>query len=522
MNKEFNVTGICIPGQHYMVDTSAKFNDIMRLIVQGKYFTMNRPRQYGKTTMLFALTHALKQREDYVVFRISFEGVGDASFIDENRLCKMILESLLSRADQQNEVALQQTLREALHQTHDLKTLSFAISNLVLAAAGRSVVLLIDEVDKSSNNQLFVSFVGMLRDKYLERTDVPTFHSVVLTGVHDVRTLKMKLRPDEERKLNSPWNIAADFDVDMNFYPNEIRPMLEEYARDRGVQLDAAAIAERLFYHSSGYPFLVSKLCKIFDEKMLPVKTARSWTTDDVDAAARLLVQEDNPNFQELIKNLEHNPDLLRVTKDLIINERAYPFNRNEPTINLGITYGIFANRNGLDIHNRIYRELIEGYLTVSLLVKNQDSLPTEFPSAFWLPGNQLDIKKVLLKFQETMKEEHHREHGKFLEREGRLVFLAFLKPILNGHGYAFKEPQTSEEKRLDVVITYHEYRYVIELKVWRGPAAHQQGLDQLADYLERLGLQEGGLLIFDHRKDKQWKQETIEHKGKTIFAVWS
>lgn len=25
MEKEFNVTGVCIPGQHYMVDTSAWF-----------------------------------------------------------------------------------------------------------------------------------------------------------------------------------------------------------------------------------------------------------------------------------------------------------------------------------------------------------------------------------------------------------------------------------------------------------------------------------------------------------------
>lgn len=521
MEKEFNVTGICIPGQHYMMDASAKFKSTMRLIESGKYFTINRPRQYGKTTMLFALTKALKQREDYVVFQISFEGIGDDIFKDEQVFCPGFLSMLASEAVLRGYPELEPLLLSLEKEVLSFKLLSIAITQLAEKAA-RKIVLLIDEVDKSSNNQLFISFVGMLRDMYLKRTDVPGFHSVVLTGVHDVRTLKTKLRPDEERKLNSPWNIAADFDVDMNFYPNEIKPMLEEYAQDRDVQLDVTAIAERLFYHTSGYPFLVSKLCKIFDEKILPGKAERSWTTDDVDAAARQLVQEDNPNFQELIKNLEHNPELHRVTKDLVVNERSYPFNFNEPTIHLGITYGIFVNRNGLDIHNRIYRELIEGYMAVSLLVRNQDSLKTEFPSAFELPGNQLDIKKVLLKFQEAMREEHHQDNGAFLEREGRLVFLAFLKPVLNGHGHAFKEPQISEEKRLDVVITYHEHRYVVELKVWRGPAAHLSGLDQLADYLDRLGLQEGSLLIFDQRKDKQWKQDTIEHKGKTIFAVWS
>jgi hypothetical protein len=76
---------------------------------------------------------------------------------------------------------------------------------------------MIDEVDKSSNNQLFLSFLGMLRDKFLLRNmgKDKTFHSVTLAGVHDVKSLK--IRPDEEQKYNSPWNIAADFDIDMIF-----------------------------------------------------------------------------------------------------------------------------------------------------------------------------------------------------------------------------------------------------------------------------------------------------------------
>jgi hypothetical protein len=60
------------------------------------------------------------------------------------------------------------------------------------------------------------------------------------------------------------------------------------------------------------------------------------------------------------------------------------------------------------------------------------------------------NVQKALLKVQELMKSEYSKRDCDFLERQGRLVFLAFLKPILNGHGHAFKEPQTSEEKRLD------------------------------------------------------------------------
>ena len=98
------------------------------------------------------------------------------------------------------------------------------------------------------------------------------------------------------------------------------------------------------------------------------------------------------------------------------------------------------------------------------------------------------------------------------------MVFLAFMRPILNGAGYDFKEPQVSDEKRLDVVITYYQHLYVAELKIWHGDEAHEKGLAQLVNYLDTLGLETGYLLIFDHNKKKTWKKEWITVEGKRIF----
>jgi hypothetical protein len=519
MEKEFNVTGNCIPSQHYIADVSAKYKAVLSLVEKGKYFTINRPRQYGKTTTLFALVEALQSKEEYVVFRTSFEGVGDDAFLKEQSFCALFLDLLLSEAETWGHAELATLLSEAIPDTISLRQLSKKITELAIKA-DKKLVLLIDEVDKSSNNQLFVSFLGMLRDKYLERFEELTFHSVVLTGIHDVKSLKLKLRPDEEKKYNSPWNIAADFKVDMNLQPTEIVPMLEEYAQDREVVVDAVAVADRLFYYTSGYPFLVSKLCKIFDEELLAEKAEKTWTTHDVDVAARQLIGETNTNFDELSKNLDNNPDLYRLTQSIAIDSEQYPFNPNNPTAQLGILYGIFANRNGLAIHNRIYQEVITNKMMFLMQFENR-TLLQRYDTAFRLPGNRLDIQKVLLKFQELMRYEHHKENGKLLEREARLVFLAFLSPILNSHGYALKEPQTSEEKRLDVLVTYYQHRYVIELKLWYGQTAHEAGLDQLIGYLNRLGIDEGFLLIFDPRVKKEWKSEDIIHQGKRVFAVW-
>ena len=119
------------------------------------------------------------------------------------------------------------------------------------------------------------------------------------------------------------------------------------------------------------------------------------------------------------------------------------------------------------------------------------------------------------------MKEQYSSEDSKFIERQGRLIFLAFIKPIINGVGFDFKEVKISEEKRFDVVIVYNNNKYIIELKIWRGEKYHQRGLQQLADYLDINEQNKGYLLIFNFNKDKEYKKEVINNDGKEIIAVF-
>jgi len=119
------------------------------------------------------------------------------------------------------------------------------------------------------------------------------------------------------------------------------------------------------------------------------------------------------------------------------------------------------------------------------------------------------------------MKEHYSDRDATFLEREGRLLFLSYLRPIINGKGFDFKEPNVSDERRMDIVITYLNQRYVLELKIWRGDKYHQNGLRQLSDYLDKYSLKQGYLLIYDFNKNKAYKQENIIFGDKNIFAVW-
>ncbi|MEL7597211.1 MAG: AAA family ATPase, partial [Clostridiaceae bacterium] len=333
MEKEFNITGTCIPEMHYMVDTSDKLNGVMQLINKGKYFIINRPRQYGKTTTLFLLNKQLKNSEDYISIKISFEGIGDLIFEDEEVFSRGFLEILEDSLFLEHE-ELADFLEQQKSKVKKFKDLSKVITKFIIKA-NKKVILMIDEVDKSSNNQLFLSFLGMLRNKYLLRNEGAdyTFHSIILAGVHDVKSLKIKIRPGEEQKYNSPWNIATDFDIDMSFSVEEIETMLDDYVKSKKVKLDKTYFSERLYYYTSGYPFLVSKLCKIIDEKIMP-ENELVWKKEYMDMAVKLILKDSNTNFDSLIKNIENNDELYYFVENIILKGERISYIKTDEIIN--------------------------------------------------------------------------------------------------------------------------------------------------------------------------------------------
>jgi len=131
-------------------------------------------------------------------------------------------------------------------------------------------------------------------------------------------------------------------------------------------------------------------------------------------------------------------------------------------------------------------------------------------------------MRQVMPKSQEFMKERHSAKDGASVEWEARLGFLSFLKPIVNGKGFLWKEPVGGDKRRRTVVVTYgFAQKEVVELKVWRGEEYHRWGLIQLSGYLDFQGLDHGCLLVFDFGKRKEYKAETLEHQGKHLFAAW-
>ena len=155
MKKYFNTTGLCIPELHYMVNIDNKLDKISALIDRGSYFVINKPRQYGKTTTLNSLESKISGK--YIVISLSFEGLGDVVFDNEKAFSNKFLH-IMTKSLKYMYAAEFNILKRLSHQLEDLQDLSDVISDFV-ESCDRDVVLFIDEVDKSSNNQLFLSFL---------------------------------------------------------------------------------------------------------------------------------------------------------------------------------------------------------------------------------------------------------------------------------------------------------------------------------------------------------------------------
>ncbi|MCL2159517.1 MAG: ATP-binding protein, partial [Oscillospiraceae bacterium] len=187
--RKFNVTGNCIPEEDYMVDIGGKIAEIKKLIDSRCYFTINRARQYGKTTTLYELRKRLA--DEYVVAHISFQGIGDNSFETEENFCLTIME-LIKKA-----LKSIGTEDDYAQKWVDEKATTFILlgRHITKMCEDKKVVLMIDEADNASDNRVFVKFLNMLREKYIARRsgDDRTFHSVILAGVYDIKNMKLKM-----------------------------------------------------------------------------------------------------------------------------------------------------------------------------------------------------------------------------------------------------------------------------------------------------------------------------------------
>ena len=232
------------------------------------------------------------------------------------------------------------------------------------------------------------------------------------------------------------------------------------------------------------------------------------------------LLKSNNTLFDDVIKNIRNHPEFSDLAEQIVLRGAQVAFEIRNPTIQQGVMYGILKEEDGRTaVSNVLFETLIINYFAS---VRSTYALTSSgyVEKSQYVRDGVLDMERVLRRFSAFMKAEYRDEDGTFIENHGRLLFLSFLRPIINGTGHYAVEPQTRKNNRMDIQVFYGNQEIVVELKVWRGEMYERSGYDQLVRYLEARGVEKGYMLSFCDNQKKPREDQTFLHGGHEICEV--
>jgi hypothetical protein len=496
MRRRFNVAGPCRPDRHYMIEASRRLPEAPALVAQEAYFVVHAPRQTGKTTALAALAAQLTASGQYAAVLFSCEDAG--AWGDDIAAAERVVVADLREKAQ----ALPPELRPPSPPDAPPGKLVFALLSAWARACPRPIVAIFDEID-ALRGQTLVSVLGQLRSGYAARPE--TFAaSVILCGLRDVRDYKAASGGDPSRiGSSSPFNIKLESLRIGDFDESEVRELYGQHTADTGQVFTERALA-RAFEVTRGQPWLVNAIGREIVEK-IAVPASEPITAAHVEQAKERLILARATHLDSLAHKLTE-PRVRRVIEPLLSGELdagdAY-----DDDASYVRDLGLVAQSKPLRIANPIYREVIARVLASSV-----EDRVTADPARFVLPDGRLAYKRLLRAFAAFWS-----EHGETLsagmaypEAAPQLVLMAFLQRLVNGGGTIDREYGVGRG-RIDLLVRYPYrradgkagvQRRAMELKVWRRGREDPlgKGLGQVDEYLARLHLKRGTLVIFDAR----------------------
>jgi len=512
----FNTSGPCVPGQHHMLPPERRLVRAMELVEQGRFFTLRAGRQTGKTTSVQWLVEHYNCGDQYAAVWVDLQPAREQPDIDR------AMREILLQLDRSLSRDLPDVERpEQAQQDAWLRSPSSAVLEHLRCAsdsAAQPLVMLFDEAD-GLVGETMVSFLTQLRTGYIDRQKVPFPHSVALVGMREVRDYV--IAAEERRAVSwlgttSPFNITAEAQTLAPFAAEEVAELLAQHTAATGQRFEAEAA---LLIHelSQGHPWLVNALA---DQVVRDVRDhSVALTAAHVDAARETIILERRTHIDSLVAKLREER-VRRIVGPMLLGERTGPDVLNDDFSYL-MGLGLIALRAGrYEVANPIYREVILRTLTF-----DQQAQLTQEPAWYIGADGRLDMGRLLRGFQTFWRKDGHLAAEGFHYREAgpHLMLMAFLQRIVNSGGRVEREYGLGRG-RLDLIIEWRGARHVVEVKLRRDTETEEEALEQLATYLDGLGLSEGYLVLFDLRKGSSWEERIFEREvevaGKRVWVL--
>ena len=302
--------------------------------------------------------------------------------------------------------------------------------------------------------------------------------------------------------------------------------MLQMYEADHHTGMEVESIAQMIYDYTSGYPFLVSKICKIVDEAVVgndrSLGKTNAWTAEGLQAAIRKLLAERNTLFESMSGKVDSFPELERMLYTLLFVGKDIPYNADNQAITTASMFGFVKNRDGnVVLANRIFEmRLYNRFLSVEEMRESEIYKASLCDKNQFVIGGRLNMRLVLEKFVRHFNDLYAGSEEKFIEESGRKLFLLYLRPIINGTGNYYIESRTRSMGRTDVIVDYRGERYITEMKIWREKEYNNRGEKQIVGYLEDYHQKTGYMLSFCFNKNKKTGVQEIVIGDKMVIEA--
>ena len=93
----------------------------------------------------------------------------------------------------------------------------------------------------------------------------------------------------------------------MSLSESGIKGMLDEYESDHKTGMNTQVLAKLIRDYTNGYPFLVSRICQLIDERLSVndfASLSEAWTINGLTTAVKLIVTEKNTLFESLMSKI--------------------------------------------------------------------------------------------------------------------------------------------------------------------------------------------------------------------------
>ncbi|MCL2689978.1 MAG: ATP-binding protein [Chitinispirillia bacterium] len=518
---KFNITGPCIPGDHYMLDPMRGIGgELMDLIDDKEYFIIHAARQSGKTTLLQELTRRINAHGEYYALYCSLEAIQELT--EPEKALPEIIEKIKSYIDIQG-------LPAGFAKDANYKNFSGVLKTSLVnycRTLDKPLVLFFDEADCLSNGTL-ITFLRQLREGYISRGMAPFIRSVALVGMRNIRDYKAKIRPESQTLGSaSPFNIVKESFSLRNFTKEEVAELYGQHTAKTGQKFEPDAI-DHAFEQTQGQPWLVNAIARECVDKITKKDYSIPITFDSIEQAIQNIVLARGTHFDSMMERLKE-PRVRNVIQPLVLGEEIASRRSDDYLYTRDL--GIIRDDGGITRPaNPIYAELI--VRTLSWDVQDViSSTREEYAMPRYIKNGKIDMEFLINDFQqywrensEIWKKRYQTELYEYDEAAPHLVMQAFLQRIINGGGQIIREMALGS-KRTDLCVVYNEQKYPIELKILQNQKSLGQSLKQVSEYMDKVGSDTGWLVIFDKDDTKSWdekiylKKESFE--GKTITVA--